>query len=130
MHEPHAQAAIDKHSIRCKSVIALLIVKWTRLAAPVAVPDIAWTVQRKDGNAWVLDFFWQTRAQASRAEDVCRLQRGHLVTIDSLETSQMLIDKVTSDETGRPPFPFVHALTILWIGLHSETPSNSRSGPW
>jgi hypothetical protein len=98
--------------------------------ALAAVPDIKWTVLKADGKTWVWDFYWETRAQALRAEDICRLQGGHLATIDSVETSQVFNDKVTSDDTGRPPFPFVHALTIVWIGLYSETPSNSRSGPW
>ncbi|WIA37225.1 hypothetical protein OEZ86_014175 [Tetradesmus obliquus] len=121
-----------------KGTVATAGVTGTRAAAnhdnandcKMAVPNNTWTVSKKDGSAWTWDFYWETRAQASRAEDICRVQGGHLVTIDSFDTSELLYDKVTSDETGRPPFPFVHALTVMWIGLYSETPSDSRTGPW
>lgn len=121
-----------------KGKVATAGVTGTRVAAnhdnandcKMAVPNNTWTVSKKDGSVWTWDFYWETRAQASRAEDICRVQGGHLVTIDSFDISELLYDKVTSDETGRPPFPFVHTLTVMWIGLYSETPSNSRVGAW
>jgi hypothetical protein len=97
---------------------------------PTAEPDIRWTVQKGDGSAWAWDFFWNTRAEATVAEDICGRQGRHLVTVNSGEASQLLYEKVTSDNTGRPPFPFVHALTVMWIGLYSNNTNNERNGSW
>lgn len=93
-------------------------------------PDASWNITQADGSLWVWEFFWSIRAQPKHAEEICQLRGGHLVTVTSASISAQLAGKVTGDDTGRPSFPVLHKLDILWTGLHSPTATSSATGPW
>jgi hypothetical protein len=95
-----------------------------------AKPDVSWNITRPDGSLWFWDFFWSVRAHPGHAEEICSLQGGHLVTVESADIAARLADKVKGEDTGRPMFPILHALDIMWIGLHSNTSTRSKTGPW
>ncbi|WIA37224.1 hypothetical protein OEZ86_014174 [Tetradesmus obliquus] len=96
----------------------------------VGQPDASWNITQADGSLWVWEFFWSIRAQPKHAEEICQLRGGHLVTVTSASISAQLAGKVTGDDTGRPSFPVLHKLDILWTGLHSPTATSSATGPW
>lgn len=89
-----------------------------------------WNVTRPGGSAWQWGFFWSVRMQHPDAEEVCRAQGGHLVTVDSPQVSALLGDKCNS-EPNRPPYPVLPRLAVLWTGLHAvRPPGASDADKW
>lgn len=79
-------------------------VRW-KLASAMSVP----ASETPSRNRW--EYFHTTGFNVWEAEDVCNQLRGHLVTVDSNRTNQMLYDKFVA----RWPL----ARQGIWIGLRS-----------